>query len=167
MPPLTDKLPRKISVGPCVLLLVAITITTGFGQAVASTSRDIRDAMSRFLTAFNNLDWPAFKDCFSPSATMFFPVQIPRRVEQESFHKTWLSIFEYLRKQAAGQGKTSPPYLDIKPNDVRIDQLKPDIAVVTFHLGSDPNLNRRTLVLQKLPTGWKIVHLHGSSVTKQ
>jgi ketosteroid isomerase-like protein len=44
-------------------------------------------------------------------------------------------------------------------------QLAGNVAIVTFHLDDRPGfLNRRTIVLQKQPSGWKIIHLHASEV---
>ncbi len=135
-------------------------------QGVVPSNADVEQAMSRFLTAFDNLDWPAFRDCFSESPTVFFPFpQAAQRAEGEAFDKTWRSFFDSARKQAAGRGKTAPPFMEIKPKDMRIDRVTDEVAVVTFHLGTEPRLNRRTFVLQKFPNGWKIVHLHASYLT--
>jgi ketosteroid isomerase-like protein len=54
--------------------------------------------------------------------------------------------------------------MDIQPRDLEI-QMIGDVAVVTFHLDDRPPMvNRRTLVLRKTSTGWKIAHLHASEV---
>jgi ketosteroid isomerase-like protein len=154
---------KKIVRMVCVALVLALSGAAGRAQPVPSPNTDVEQAVSRFLTAFNNLDWPAFRDCFSQSPTAFFPFpQVPRRVEGEEFDKDWQSFFDASRKQASERGRTTPPFLDIKPADTRIDRLTDEVAVVTFHLGAEPRLNRRTLILQKFGNGWKIVHLHAS-----
>jgi hypothetical protein len=44
-------------------------------------------------------------------------------------------------------------------------QIYGDTAIATFHLDDRPGfLNRRTIVLHRSRTGWKIVHLHASEV---
>ena len=64
-----------------------------------------------------------------------------------------------------GTEKSSAPYLDIQPRDLTI-QMFGDVAIATFHLDDRPGfLNRRTLVLHKTNSGWKIVHLHASEVS--
>jgi hypothetical protein len=42
-----------------------------------------------------------------------------------------------------------------------------DTAVVTFHLGHETARQRRTLVLRRVGSNWKIVHLHGSASANQ
>jgi len=37
------------------------------------------------------------------------------------------------------------------------------LAVVTFHLGTDTRVSRRTLVFRRIGSDWKIVHLHAST----
>jgi ketosteroid isomerase-like protein len=57
--------------------------------------------------------------------------------------------------------------MDIQPRDLRL-QIAGNIAIVTFHLDDRPGfLNRRTIVWQKQPSGWKIIHLHASEVATQ
>ena len=158
--------PKKTAGVLCVALAFPFLLGTGRAQAVAPSNSDVEQAMSRFLTAFNNLDWPVFRDCFSNAPTMFFPIpKTNRRVEGAEFDKVWQSLFDVNRKQAAGRGKTAPPFINIQPKDIRIDRLTDDVAVVTFHLGVEPGLNRRTIVLQRFPNGWKIVHIHASYLT--
>ena len=146
-------------------LLLQVLLGIARAQDHTSSNSEIEQALSRFLTAFNNLDWPVFRDCFSTSPTVFFPLpQVVRRVEGEEFDKVWQRFFDQARKRAVGGGKTTPPFLDIRPKDMRIDRLDDQVAVVTFHLNAEPKLNRRTIVLQKFPAGWKIVHLHASYI---
>jgi len=59
--------------------------------------------------------------------------------------------------------KEEPPYLNIEPEDLRIEMVD-NAAVVTFHLNGDEALGRRTLVFGRDDTEgtWKIVHLHAS-----
>jgi hypothetical protein len=57
------------------------------------------------------------------------------------------------RKQAAAQGKIGPPFLDIKPKDMRVDRLTDEVALVTFHLGKEPRFQRLQLLAWRLPKG--------------
>jgi ketosteroid isomerase-like protein len=124
----------------------------------------IEDALSTFLTAFNNLDWQAFRACFSDTATIFHPA-VPniRRIDSpEQFNTAWLGVFERIKKSS---GRTSPPYMNLNPLDLRVEKLSEDVALVTFHLVDGSTLNRRTLVFKRNPDGWKIVHIHASNIT--
>jgi ketosteroid isomerase-like protein len=54
--------------------------------------------------------------------------------------------------------------MDIQPRDLEL-QMSGTVAIATFHLDDRPGfLNRRTIVLRKQPSGWKIIHLHASEV---
>jgi hypothetical protein len=46
-----------------------------------------------------------------------------------------------------------------------VDHVSSDVAVVTFQLGTDTRIGRRTFVWKHSPSGWKIVHLHASTST--
>jgi hypothetical protein len=67
-------------------------------------------------------------------------------------------VFENARKQ-----KTTPPYIDIQPKDLKIQMLG-SVAVVSFLLNDPDLLGRRTIVFKKDNSKWKIVHLHASGI---
>jgi ketosteroid isomerase-like protein len=124
----------------------------------------IDEALLAFLTAFDNLDWQAFRNCFSRTATIFHPAapNIRRIDSPDSFEKAWLGIFERIRNSS---GRTSPPYMSLNPVDLRVDNLCEDVALVTFHLIDGSTVSRRTLVFKRDSGGWKVVHLHASNIT--
>ena len=64
----------KVVHGLCAALIFPIFLGIGHAQAVAPINSDVEQVILRFLTAFKNLDWPVFRDCFSNSPTMFFPL---------------------------------------------------------------------------------------------
>jgi ketosteroid isomerase-like protein len=141
------------------------------GSAVAkekplakAKTASIEEALSKFLTAFNNLDWQAFRACFSDSATIFHPAapNIKRIDSPEQFETAWLGVFERIKKSS---GRTSPPYMSLNPLDLRVERLSEDVALVTFHLVDGSTVNRRTLVFKRHSDGWKIVHIHASNIT--
>lgn len=122
---------------------------------------DVRKALGDFIRAFDDLDWESFRLAFDDNATVFYPRAVPQRANgRAEFEKAFKTVFQHIRG-----GKTTPPYMDIQPKDLRI-QLFGDIAITTFHLDDRPGfLNRRTIVLEKTDKGWKIVHLHASEVS--
>ncbi len=138
------------------------TSTQSKASRADSDSLAVQKAAEDFIEAFNNLDWEKFSRSFSDDATVFFPFpQVPRlangRAEVEEVFK---SFFDQLRKR-----KSEPPYQNIVPKDVNVQVLK-DAAIVTFHLGVDDPLGRRTVVFQKQKGKWFIVHLHASVISK-
>jgi ketosteroid isomerase-like protein len=60
-------------------------------------------------------------------------------------------------------GATGPPYLDLRPQDLLIQEMG-DIALVSFHLVLPGALRRRTVVLRKRAGEWKILHPHASNM---
>jgi ketosteroid isomerase-like protein len=125
----------------------------------------VEGAIVRFLKAFNNLDWSAFWGFFDEKATAFFPdtptTTSSRRLEGTELEAGWHRLFSYLQ---GNSGRSEPPYLKIDVQDMRIDRLADDVALVTFHVGPS---GRRTFVWKRSRNGWRIVHLHGSALSSQ
>ena len=120
--------------------------------------KEVEQAANHFVNAFNNLDWAEFRNIFAEDATVFFPFpDTPRRAGGKAEVEARFRAF-FNQMKTAGDG---PPYLDINPRDLAI-QLHGDIAGVTFHLRSEPELNRRTVVFENRAGEWLIVHLHAS-----
>ena len=127
----------------------------------SSTGSDLQSALSHFVTAFDNLDWDQFRQCFEDDATVFYPRSYSERARgRAEFEHTFRLVFEQIRGK-----KSSAPYMDIQPKDLLIQKLDDNVAIVTFHLGDRPGfLNRRTMVWHRTASGWKIAHLHASEV---
>ena len=124
----------------------------------------VEEALSAFVTAFDNLDWQAFRTCFSTTATIFHPAAPNTKLidSPEQFEKAWLGVFERIKKNS---GRTSPPYMSLHPLDLRVEKLSEDAVLITFHLVDSSTVSRRTLVFKREPDGWKIVHIHASNIT--
>jgi ketosteroid isomerase-like protein len=146
----------------CVLCLVGTSsISAGSTRPAQGNDLEVRKFLASFVEAFDNLDWPTFRSCFTADATVFYPEFFPRRVEESQTDASWHRVFDNIRGQS---GKAKAPYMDLKPSDVQI-QILADVAIVTFHLEHGGTaVGRRTLVLHKEANGWRIVHLHASNV---
>jgi ketosteroid isomerase-like protein len=147
-----------------VVLFVICTPALRSQKDVQSDQKGIEQALSVFVTAFDNLDWAAFRACLSSDATVFYPTpQIAKRIDSAAdFNQAWLAVFDGIKKSS---GRNAPPYMDLAPRHLRIDLLSPDVAIATFHLVHGNAVSRRTLVWKKFANGWKIVHLHASNLT--
>jgi hypothetical protein len=66
------------------------------GNGTKPKNGSIEEALSRFLTAFDNLDWPSFRSCFSSTATIFHPAvpNVKRIDSPDQFERAWLGVFE-------------------------------------------------------------------------
>lgn len=145
-------------VGALLLLLVPSTFAQS-QPAVAEAG--VREALAKFIRAFDDLDWEHFRLAFDDNATVFYPRAMAQRANgRAEFEKGFKTVFQQIRDR-----KTTAPYMDIQPKDMRI-QFFGDLAIATFHLEDRTGfLNRRTIVLNKTEKGWKIVHLHASEVS--
>jgi ketosteroid isomerase-like protein len=157
---------KKYLVVGFLMLTMPITRSAVAQEKALTTAKttSVEQALSAFLTAFDNLDWQAFRACFGGAATIFHPSapNIRRIDSPDQFEKAWLGIFERIKKSS---GRTSPPYMNLDPLDLRVEKLSEDVALVTFHLVDGSTVNRRTLVFKCDPDGWKIVHIHASNIT--
>ena len=145
------------------LLLLCLSIS---GALRGDDAVTVEEAMSRFLKAFDYYDLPAFLGFFDSEATVFFPDGPPRtrpkRLKGSDVEATFRALFETGKKSS---GRTTPPYKNTIPRDLVVAHVSDDVAVVTFHLGPDDRVGRRTFVWKHSPSGWKIVHLHASNLT--
>jgi ketosteroid isomerase-like protein len=121
---------------------------------------EVRETLSNFIQAFDNLDWEQFRGFFADEATVFYPREVPGRATgREQIEAQFEKVFGQIRGN-----RSKPPYMDLQPRDLSI-QMFGDVAVATFHLDDRPGVvNRRTIVLHKNAGCWKIVHIHASEV---
>lgn len=130
----------------------------------AAFKGNIEQVLSTFLLTFDNLDWPSFRVYFASDATIFHPAtpNIKRIDSPEDFEKAWLGVFARIKKQS---GRNAPPYMNLQPQDLKIQILSPEIALATFHLIDGDTTSRRSILFKQYSDGWKIVHLHASNIT--
>jgi ketosteroid isomerase-like protein len=150
-------MPVRVAVALLLLLFPSVSIE---GQTVPAELQ-VRETLTHFIKAFDHLDWDTFRLSFDDNATVFYPRGFPERASgRAEFEKTFKTVFEQIRG-----GRTVAPYMDIQPRALKI-QLFGNVAIATFHLDDKAGfVNRRTIVLNKSETGWKIVHLHASEVS--
>jgi SnoaL-like domain len=67
--------------------------------------------------------------------------------------------FADARRAAPG----GPPFLQLRPEGMRIVRMGPSLALVTFHLRNVERLARRTVVFRRGADRWQIVHIHASN----
>ena len=99
-------------------LLFLLVSPSLFAQAKRSVSAEleVRDALAKFVHAFDNLDWESFRLAFDDDATVFYPRGFPERANgRAEFEKTFKVVFQQIRS-----GKTGAPYMDIQPKDMRL-----------------------------------------------
>jgi len=114
----------------CALLL-ALAVTAGSPSLASEPHGSVEQAMTGFFDALNKRDWERFRAHFADDASLFNP-DIPEalwleRVDgRERIERTFASVFG-----AAGLRGKGPP---IVPQEVRIQELGENAALVTFRL---------------------------------
>lgn len=144
----------------CLLAFSCVSFAAESKSSAELNEQQVRQTLAQFIRAFDNLEWDAFRMAFADDATVFYPRGFPLRATgRAQFERNFKVVFEQIRI-----GRTHGPYMDLQPRDLHLDLME-DVAIATFHLDDRPGfLNRRTIVLHKTSTGWKIVHLHASEV---
>ena len=144
-----------------LLLIPLLAISLSAPAAQPSVSAEVTQAVTRFLTAFENIDMPTFIACFADDATVFFPAPEPadRFDGKPAIAQHFSKVFAAIRASASG----GPPYHELQPQDLQVTLLGPHAALVTFHLRNSQRIARRTLVLVKVNDRWLIQHLHASN----
>jgi hypothetical protein len=147
--------------------VVAQTSVTASQSKAAEDVVGIREAADRLLRTLDNLDWEPFRASWASDPTVFFPFgDTPDRVSgQLAVEARWRRFFEEARARRPG-----PPYLNLKPRDIRTDRYG-DVGLVTFTLelsvgGRQLPLQRRTLLFIRERDVWKLAHMHASGASQ-
>lgn len=150
-----------------ILVLVAIlNLTSGCRSSAASESDAELKPVLGFVEALTSADIELLTSVFTEDATVFMPFdRFPKRLDGKAAIR---AAFE--RPFAAMRAEGPPPYARIAPRDLAISRAG-DVAIITFHLGElapgrteTANLSRRTFVVRRDGSEWRIAHLHASNM---
>lgn len=150
-----------------VIAIALLTAPPPFTFAIEPTNesadRTAIEAFTRkFLRAFEDLDMKQFIACFGDDATVFFPMpEPPERVQgKQAIQQRFEHVFASIRSSA----RSGPPFHHLDPEDLSIQLVPGQTAVVSFHLRNEERIAHRTLVLTNTNGQWLILHLHASNV---
>lgn len=148
---------RRVAAFAAALSLAGVPAVAG---ACGSTPQS---AVDRFITAFNALDWDAFRSCLADSVSLFNP-DIPDAI---SLHRLdGRADVERSFRVVFGSATSGPPSRgpDIHPEHLSLQQFS-DAAIVTFEFRrSAHSFGRRSIFLTRENGSWVIVHIHASNV---
>ena len=142
-----------------ILFVGLLLFKPAISQKQSRDSMNVLNRANEFIYAFNNFQWENFRNFFADDAVMFHPQpENARRVSgRNEVEATWIKIFpEFI-------DTTNKETLNISPKDIHI-QMYRKTAIVSFHLPGNKTLGRRSMVWVKQKHGWKIVHLHASTL---
>jgi ketosteroid isomerase-like protein len=112
----------------------------------------------QYLAAFNARDWEAFRATFDDSITVMFDRPAPpQRVDgRQAVEAMFRRVFP---PPGAPPSQLPPP---VVPVHLRAQDYG-DVVVVSFEIAGGNDVSRRTVILHRGSSGWKVVHIHGSS----
>lgn len=154
---------RAAAAAAVVGMLVCTRATTTASE-LQNRSDDVERTIAAFLDPFANRDVPGFIDYFAEDATVFMPPSAsgasPRRIQgKRAIATEFEQLYQRLNLEPKTQGRR------IVPVDLMAQRIG-DVAIVTFHLGTESARGRRTLILVHTSAGWRIAHLHASDFTR-
>ena len=139
----------------------ATLLALAVAAAPVADPRTPESAASAFVEAFKAMDETRFDRFFAPDVTMFFP-DGPFPKERVEGRAAVLSAFRGFFRRVKERGRKT---LNITPLDQRVDRYG-NIAVVSFRLDSGNAVGRRSVVMRKVGSEWRIVHFHASTIDK-
>jgi ketosteroid isomerase-like protein len=113
--------------------------------------------LNQFLEAVMSQKHDRIMAFFNEDAQMFSPLgtYAARLDGRGAIGKQFESIMEAIKGQPGGT-------LKIEPQDLDARELGPNAALLTFHLRLPGPLHRRSFVMTKTASGWRIAHIHAS-----
>src|SRR5262249_59130204 len=133
-----------ISKSPIVLVIAILTAVSPVARPLEpdqSVDRAAIEAFTRkFLRAFEDLDIQQFIACFADNATVFFPMpEPPERVEgKQAIQERFEHVFASIRSTA----KSGPPFHHLAPENLKIQMVSGQTAVVSFQLRNSERIGR-------------------------
>jgi ketosteroid isomerase-like protein len=124
---------------------------------MAQMKTEVLDTLNQFLDAVMAQKLEPIMAFFNDDAQMFSPLgTYPARLDgRAEIGKQFASIMETIKSLPGGG-------LKIEPQDIDVRELAPNAALITFHLRLPGPLHRRSFVMTRGASGWRIAHIHAS-----
>ena len=134
----------------------------GPGDAVVPSAGEIERVVTGFLAAVDAGDRAALGECFETEATMYVPFDdTPDLVEgRAAILQRFDRLFAAWRRRGL-----STPYVGFAPKQFRACAAGPGHALATFTVGIEGAPGRRSVLLRRSASGWRILHLHASNLS--
>ena len=144
-----------------IVLVAMLAVAPSAASACAASAQA---AFETFIAAFNALDWATFRNCLADDVSLFNPdipgaVSLRRLDGRAEVERSFRAVFD-----ASGAGGPAPRGPGIHPDRVSLKEFG-EAALVTFEFRrSDASLGRRSVLLTRTGTTWRIAHIHASNV---
>lgn len=147
-----------------VPLIVCAVLGASMPAVAAACAPTPEAALSRFLFAFNSLDWPTFSSCLADDVTLFNPdvpgaTSLHRLEGRAAVERSFRGVFD------AALSSTPPRGPNIRPEHLAFRR-DGNLAVATFEFArGEGAFGRRTVLLVRHSGDWRIAHIHASNVS--
>jgi ketosteroid isomerase-like protein len=124
---------------------------------MSQVTNEAREALDQFLAAVMSQNLERIMAFFNEDAQMFSPLgTYPARLDgRDAIGKQFAAIMEAIKSQPGGG-------LKLEPQDIDARELAPNVALITFHLRLPGPLHRRSILMTRGASGWRIAHIHAS-----
>ncbi len=151
--PRITRLPRLIAISFCVLSAMAISAGA---QETESALAQIRSVLQAQQDAWNRGDVDGFMNGYARSASTVF-------ISEDTIRRGWQTVRDRYRKKYSSRATMGT----LTFSDLEITLLSSDSAVAygrwNLKRANDQPHGKFTLILKRLPEGWRIVHDHTSA----
>ena len=144
---------RWIGVTSCILMVITVFAAP---EQTANALTQIRSVLQAQQAAWNRGDIDGFMNGYARSASTVF-------ISEDTLTRGWQTVRDRYRKKYSNRAKMGT----LTFSDLEITLLSSDSAVASgrwkLKRANDQPHGRFTLILKRLPEGWRIVHDHTSA----
>ena len=142
-----------IAIISCTLMAITVFAVP---EQTANAVTEIRSVLRAQQNAWNRGDIDGFMNGYARSTSTVF-------VSEDTIRRGWQTVRDRYRKKYSSRAKMGT----LTFSDLEITLLSSDSAVASGHWklkrANDQPHGRFTLILKRLPNGWRIVHDHTSA----
>jgi ketosteroid isomerase-like protein len=146
---------RWIAITSCALITITVFAAP---EQTANAAAQIRSVLQAQQDAWNRGDIDGFMNGYAHSASTVF-------ISEDTIKRGWQTVRDRYRKKYSSRAEMGT----LTFSDPEITLLSSDSAVASgrwkLKRANDEPHGRFTLILKRLPEGWRIVHDHTSAAT--
>ena len=148
-----------ISIVSCILLAMAVAVFAASEQT-ANSAIEIRSVLQAQQDSWNRGDVDGFMNGYARSASTVF-------ISEDTITRGWQTVRDRYKQKYSNRAKMGT----LAFSDLKITLLSSDFAVASgrwrLKRANDQPHGRFTLILKRLPEGWRIVHDHTSAAPQK
>ena len=148
-----------ITIVSCILMALAVAVFAAPEQT-ANSANQIRSVLQAQQDSWNRGDVDGFMNGYARSASTVF-------ISEDTIRRGWQTVCDRYKQKYSNREKMGT----LAFSDLEITLLSSDSAVASgrwrLKRANDQPHGRFTLILKRLPDGWRIVHDHTSAAPQK